>query len=60
LGPTEGANPNLWMEDGSKGQLPKRNGLVLEYWTMDQVKKNSNIERNTPSLEPRKMKSELV
>jgi hypothetical protein len=32
--------------------LPKCSGLVLEYWTMDEVQKNSGIKHNAPSLEP--------
>jgi hypothetical protein len=35
-----------------QSQLPKRSGLVLEYWTMDEVQRNSDIESNAPSLEP--------
>jgi hypothetical protein len=42
MGPIEGANPNHWTLD---------QGLVLGYWNMDQVQKNSNTEFNTPSLE---------
>jgi hypothetical protein len=35
-----------------QSQLPKRGGLVLEFWTKDEVQKKSNTERKTPSFEP--------
>jgi hypothetical protein len=55
LGPIEGANPTrdlISPEDGSRASLRNVVASFLQYWTMDQVHRNSNIEWNAPSLEP--------
>jgi hypothetical protein len=53
LGPTEGANPNPPSIGPNRTVVVvKRSGLVSEYWTVDQVQRNSSTECNALSLEP--------